>query len=60
MIAVKCLMELRLKSLDSQTRHSSWKLMMDVIKVTLTIVMRYITIETRYINDDLIINVKVT
>lgn len=34
--------------------------MMDVIKVTLTKLMRYITIETRYINDDLIINVKMT
>lgn len=60
MIVVECLMVSRLKSLDTQTRHSSWKLMMDVIKVTLTIVMRYITIETRDINDDLIINVKVT
>lgn len=32
--------------------------MMDVIKVTLTMVMRYFTIETRDINDDLIINVQ--
>lgn len=41
------------------TRHSGWELMMDVIRVTLTIVMRYITIEKRRdINDDLIMNVK--
>lgn len=31
---------------------------MDVIKVILTTVMRYITIETRDINDDLIMNVQ--